>query len=355
MLEQQPPKLDVEVLQREIDARIHFFDLPPEGFDPTTADPQVLDYFGIPRRPDPREHPLLTDFWDEVYAPPLTYAPQRATIPASQLRIGYRQFRLYQRLQRSARARARVPREGSLNWSGAYITPRDGRQITQVHGRWTVPAVAAPDGEPPEAEYQSSTWIGLDGQRRYLESTLPQIGTNQSVNPAAGKPYWAWFQWWVRDDASSFVPVELPLAVAPGHRMRASMRVVTETEVHFTMVNRTTGWIIWFTMQAPIDADSKVQIGVSGATAEWITERPSDIVSGEPYNLPNYGTVPFTSCFAMAAELPPGGVPGPAVEQTLIGGRRVSMYRRLGDPSRSEAISKPQRLGEDRLDTVFVV
>ena len=31
-------------------------------------------------------------------------------------------------------------------------------------------------------EYKSSCWVGLDGQRAYADSTLPQIGTEQSIN-----------------------------------------------------------------------------------------------------------------------------------------------------------------------------
>ena len=73
-------------------------------------------------------------------------------------------------------------RESSLNWSGAYVTPRNGRQFTEVHGRWEVPAVAVPSGTSGSPEFRSSIWIGLDGQRRYFDSSLPQIGTAQVLN-----------------------------------------------------------------------------------------------------------------------------------------------------------------------------
>ena len=46
---------------------------------------------------------------------------------------------------------------------------RNGRQFTEVHGRWEVPAVAIPSGRA-SPEFRSSIWIGLDGQRRYFNS-----------------------------------------------------------------------------------------------------------------------------------------------------------------------------------------
>ena len=107
----------------------------------------------------------------------------------------------------------------------------------------------------------------------------------------------------------------------------ASLCVLSETRVHGIIENRTTGEILPFTMDAPTDRSSRMQLKVSGATAEWIVERPADEITGELYELPDYGTVPFTNCCALSAEMPVGGVPGPGREQTLDGARLIRMYK----------------------------
>src|SRR5262249_29076770 len=290
-------------LQDEFSKRVHFFPQPSEGFNPLTASPEELAFYGIPPPPDPDQQPTLTRFWTEMYSPPLVFVapPFLETILPL------------------------IRREASLNWSGAYITPRNGQQFTEVHATWEIPLVTAPAGMPGSAEYRSSIWIGLDGQRRYFDSSLPQLGTAQCVNAPATAPFHTWCQWWLRDNPQTYVPVILSVGVAPGQRVMASLRVLNEMRVHGIIKNRTTGAILPFTMDAPTDTSSGMQLKVSGATAEWIVERPAD-ETGEPYELPDYGIVHFTNCFALSAEMPAGGVPGPGREQTLDGPRLLRMY-----------------------------
>ena len=73
--------------------------------------------------------------------------------------------------------------------------------FVEIRGSWQAPVVAPPT--PGEiGEFHSSTWIGLDGQRRYLNSSLPQIGTAQYVDVTAAATTFttkAWWQWWLRD------------------------------------------------------------------------------------------------------------------------------------------------------------
>jgi hypothetical protein len=249
----------------------------------------------------------------------------------------------------------RIRLEASLNWSGAYITPRDGQQFTEVHATWEIPPVMAPDGMPGSAEYRSSIWIGLDGQRRYFESSLPQLGTAQFVNaPATAPPFHTWCQWWLRDNPQTYVPAILSVGVVTGQRVMASLRVLNETQVHGIIKNRTTGEILPFIMDAPTDTSSGMQLKVSGATAEWIVERPANEITGELYELPNYDTVHFTNCFALSAEMPVGGVPGPGREQTLDGARLIRMYKSERNPSRTVMISKAERPDVDQFETLYV-
>ena len=319
-------------LQGEVNEWVHFFPQPPEGFNPLTARPEDLARYGIPPKPDPDQHPVLTRFWTKMYSLPLVFvAPPSLEVSLPP-----------------------IPREASLNWSGAYITPRNGQQFTEVHATWEIPLVAAPAGMSGSAEYRSSIWIGLDGQRRYFESSLPQLGTAQFVN-APAPPFHTWCQWWLRDNPQTYDPQLLSVGVAPGQRVMASLRVVNETQVHGIIENRTTGAILPFIMDAPTDGSSGMQLKVSGATAEWIVERPAgDENPAELYELPNYGTVHFTNCFALSAKMLVGGVPGPGQEQTLDGARLIRMYKSERNPSRTVIISKAEPPDVDQFQTLYV-
>ena len=92
---------------------------------------------------------------------------------------------------------------------------------------------------------------------------------------------------------------------------------------------------------------------VSGATAEWIVERPTDVNTFELYELPDYRRVHFTNCFAISAVMPPGGAPGSGLEQTLDGARLINMYKVERNPSRTVTISKTEIPDVDRLETIY--
>jgi hypothetical protein len=208
---------------------------------------------------------------------------------------------------------------------------------------------------PVGSEYRCSTWIGLDGQRRYFDSTLPQIGTGQFLNPPLGVPaYSAWWQWWMRDNPATYMPAPIiSVPVAPGQRMMASLKVLNEIRVRFEIKNVDTGAYSVFEVDSPPDPTTGLHPHVSGATAEWITERPSDGF-GDPYELPNYNLVDFDGCIAVSAVLPPGGVPGPGWQQPLSPSRPINMYRVARNPSRTILISRAERLDPDEVGTNYV-
>jgi hypothetical protein len=331
------------LLEEEIRKRIHFYERPPEGFDPLTAEPDELAKYGIPPRPNAEDLPALARFWTEMFSPPLVFTESEFLFLADPVLI-------------SAQIRVATSerRESSLNWSGAYITPRNGRQFTEVHGRWEVPAVAVPSGTSGNPEFRSSVWIGLDGQRRYLDSSLPQIGTAQFLNAPNDPPFSVWWQWWLRNNPMTFSPRPIALPILPGQQIMASLRVLDETHVHFLIENRTTNQIFPpFTMDAPIDTASQIQVKVSGATAEWIAERPTNATTGDPYELPDYNEVHFTDCFAISAIMPPGQPPGPGLVQTLDGARLINMYKVERNPSRTVTISKTERPDVNRFKTIY--
>jgi hypothetical protein len=285
----------------------------------------------------------MAKFWDELFTPLPRFVPAVFSLLAAPMRIS-------EQLRMTTSGR----REASLNWSGAYITPHGGLQLTEVWGRWEVPSVSAPAGTVGTPEFRSSVWIGLDGQRRYLDSSLPQIGTAQFLDAPGEPPFSIWWQWWLRGDPTTYDPVILSTNVTHGHRMRAYLRVTNETHVDFFIKNRTTNQAFQvFNVESPTDGNTGAPVKVSGATAEWIVERPTDS-NGEPYQLPDYTDVEFTSCFGVAAQLPPGGVPGLGREQTLDGARLISMYQVERNPSRRVTISKPERPDVDNFLTSYV-
>ena len=174
--------------------------------------------------------------------------------------------------------------ENSQNWSGAYITPipRPNRFV-QIVGGWTVPRprvpTILPEGvDPANQEYHSSTWIGIGGHRSY--NSLPQIGTSQIVKVVSGVAtveYSAWWQWWVRDDALSHVPQEIPgFDVRDGDDILASISVEAPSsgDVHFIIMNLRTGVVVPFKVMA------RAGIRPLGSTAEWIHERRLGLQAG---------------------------------------------------------------------------
>src|SRR5437879_9620697 len=215
------------------------------------------------------------------------------------------------RSRSSIRRLRRQNTEKSLNWCGAYVAAKEARTFTEVHADWKVPQPEAPtqqgSGAVLDGDYRSSTWVGFDGQRRYLNSSLPQIGTAQEVVVVDGQPtrkIYAWVQWWVSDHRS--VPVVLSsLPIHADDEVTCSMVVMNRTTVRFYIKNQTTGaFVAPFEQSAPLfhppDGRDPVQLEVSGATAQWIVERPAALTPGHAlFELPNYREVTFSNCYAV--------------------------------------------------------
>ena len=326
---------DRGTLLERVEQRVIRYTLPDPDFDPRGRSADQLAPYGIPVRPSDQDFPNMARFWDELFTPLPRFVPAHFALLAAPMRIS-------EQLRMTSSGR----NEASLNWSGAYITPHGGQQFTEVWGRWEVPGVSAPAGTLGTPEFRSSIWIGLDGQRRYLDSSLPQIGTAQFLNAPGEAPFSIWWQWWLRGDPTTFDPVVLSTNVTTGHRMLAYLRVTDETHVDFFIENRTTNEAFQvINVESPTDSKTGDPVKVSGATAEWIVERPADALS-ELYELPDYDEVTFSNCFGISADL--ADPPGLRREQTLDGARLISMYSVERDPSRSVTISKPERPDVDQ-------
>jgi hypothetical protein len=311
-------------------ARIETFGVPRNDFVPSRAPDSALIRFGLPTLDAMASNPKATAFRraylrgavdgrPHQYMAALAmadFAPDGAVIPLA--------------------APTAQPAQKSVNWSGGYLMPRDGHSFASVMADWTVPTVSAPPGGT-EPEYRSSTWIGLDGQRSYLDSSLPQIGTSQRCTTGSGATaeYGAWFQWWARGQVTEEVPLALP--VAPGDVISAVITVFDATSVICNIRNVTRD----ITLEA-FKAFVPGPCRISGATAEWIMERPSPPKSDgwEAYELPVYTPFAFTACIAESR------APGSTAlhDRDLEGSRLIRMYAIDADPTRIRTVSTARRV-----------
>jgi hypothetical protein len=320
----EPPSLDAELRER-----VTFYPAPDDSFQPLKVDdPRALLKFGLLPVPEYERFPEAYALWVKLYDNIEHWVQAGLSLGASPqaLRPSLERWSMGSTLY-----------ESSANWSGLYITPRDGQMFTQVYGTWNVPSIAeSNDGGPPD-NYHSSTWIGLDGQRAYYNSSLPQIGTEQyletagTVTTVQTGSFW---QWWSRERPGRSRRLEL--SVSPGDEVICVLVVLSAHRVKFQMKNQTTGHIL-----SPFDVrppHAKIPLRVSAATAEWVMERSTHPDSdGVLEQLPEYSSITFSGCGALT-----GVWPGmPEQKRTLIDGQRITMRKAMDRATRTAPISRP--------------
>jgi hypothetical protein len=308
------------------------YPFPPPSLVVAEAKDDELSYYGLPSREAAGFSPTATAFRRAFLLPP------PGGRPLSFLRVLETAMNTQPPGIRPIAAIASWPIQKSINWSGGYVVASDGRSFKSVMGCWTVPAVSLPPGGTAQ-EYHSSTWIGLDGQRLYLDSSLPQIGTRQRwlTTPYAGADYTAWFQWWARGQDNP--PEDLPLPVDAGHKISAIITVLDEFTVRFNLKNETLGIIL----QA-FNASAPPPCRISGATAEWIMERPSPLGSDgwDAYALPAYTPFAFTGCVAEST----APYSNALREHDLESASLIRMYEIIATPPGTRTISTAKRVLE---------
>jgi hypothetical protein len=345
-----------------IKAKTHFFPVPDDRFDPRYALEGQLRYYGLPPKPSDEAPLVRRAFWDKMFTPPAGKARVTFVDPRTDF--------TYEPIEKTTqppgqRVFAGTNQETSLNWSGAYVTSFGGRMITEVHGSWDVPWVKPPPGQDLGApdwpkRFRCSTWLGLDGQRRYFNASLPQIGTSQFVKVTGNggdmfttEPA-VWWQWWLRD-AQNPLPIRLPLPVKACDEVMASLFVVDATHVTLLIANHSQGIVCTPFMEpeptlylpAPVQAGP---VRVSGATAEWVTERPTNWVTKELFELPDYGTVLFRDCHVVTG-------PAPNLDARVEephGARLMNMYRRADYPDQAVTVSVARRSGRHDFTTSYL-
>ncbi len=334
----------VEIID-DLQKRFHGFPVPDELFDPSTASPALLRRYGLPPRPDPDRQAFLRQTWDRGFGAPLMLHEFRF----SQDLVQGTAYRLNPR-QADELPFAETRFETSSNWSGAYITANRDRQFLQIWGLWRIPEnLKLPPGPfqgPAGTDYVCSNWIGLDGQRRYFDSSLPQIGTVSTLQASGATTAQAWTQWWARGIANA-APLPLGLAVAPGDHILSVLTASDPETVIFVMVNLSTMTsmaVMGTAPTVPLPDGTNATPQIAGATGEWIVERPA--IPGQPtrFNFPDYGHTEFDLCVAVEGNGVDifslfGGLP-----QQLEGARRIRMFDVLFNPARTAFISMPRKL-----------
>lgn len=247
----------------------------------------------------------------------------------------------------------------SRNWSGGSIVPHGGQQVVLMFGEWVVPEPTPPphaDQRITSGKYACSTWIGFDGDRRYVNSSLPQIGTEQWLDVATGVAHYdAFFQWWSfwEPDPKQFIYRLPELSIAKGATIVAMLWAVDPFTVVAAMgVFGSEMQLFEEEFTAPLIALPGPTMSyprISGATAEWIVERPLD-EARQPMAFPDYGKVDFGLCVAGTAP-----APGVATAEEVLGGPRLlRMFETPGNaPSRTRMISHARRTSSTSLHVQY--
>jgi hypothetical protein len=335
------PQRGQQPFQQTLETRTITYPLLPPEFPLLTASPSELLQYGIMPRPDPAAQRELYAHWLRIFAPPMVFVePLPAEVRAAwQLNVNVtNQATLAVETSRYAK---------SSNWSGAFVVPTNDTMFVLVGGVWIIPMVQLPPPafiEAGEDQYVCSTWVGLDGQRRYLNSSLPQIGTMQTLTlTGSGSPQasaLAFFQWWDRQNGGTFLQLN-GLPVQPGDVMIGAVWAATPTLAIGYLANVSTNQlaVVGLTSPTVVFEGSAVTLTISGATAEWILERPTKFHSTDLYAFPDYGTMSFSSCWAGAA--PPAG--SPISYHDLQPARFIRLYDTLHDPTRTVFVSMAER------------
>ncbi len=353
MSAENPGRDDEPVVEREIiddlAKRFTGFPVPKEQpFDPSAADRKLLEEYGLPAKPDRDRQPLLRRAWDRGFGKSM-FLQQFRFKRMLVIGAGYRL--LPRHIDELPVSETRF--ETSGNWSGAYITANRDRRFLQIWGIWTIPAKLEVPPAPLQGTaglpYACSNWIGLDGQRLYLNSSLPQIGTVSTLN-ANGSPgkTEAWTQWWARDNAGDNPPVPIGLAVQPGNEVLCVLTAANPQTVTGVMVNLSatppTGMAVQGTAPTVVLPDGSTAMpDIAGATAEWIVERPRIEKQKSRYNFPDYDKTCFQSCVAVEGDDVNANSWLQGLAQDLEGERLIRMFDVLAGPQRTVFTSMPNK------------
>jgi hypothetical protein len=334
---------------------------PPTKFNPTEATQLELDRYCLPQKPDPKSQPALSEAWRRMFELPHNWV--RPKIEHVHIAQKIRHYYIARKIPQARQIFASTTTtryEDSKNWSGAEIVPHGANQFVQIFGEWAVPSPIIPppyDRGPQNRTnvYKSSTWIGLDGDRRYLNSSLPQVGSGQclTVDPTGveTRKYYVFFQWWARDQVRLTLDTIKGIEIKAGTSVMGLVWAIDPTHVivvfrNFAPLNQ----ITVFVRQSP--ETKTIRPIISGATADWIMERPTVLeLGGTALELfPSYDRVHFKHCVAGVAR-----TAGQSTSEEVLKAPRLKrMFEVASDaPSRTRFISMPNRISTTSFSTHY--
>lgn len=243
---------------------------PPAGFDPLTASPYALDFYGFPPRPNPMTAPRAYGAWVKMATAPVTRI-------APHFVAGNLSFGPVAAVPPSVASPVTAVTNNA--WSGIAITDASApfrATGTTIYTFFTIPSLVQPNGTCSSKPYWYSAWGGIDG---YHTPDVFQAGVTAEVTCASGHttitlyPFTEWYPAKAVYNAS--------FAVDPGDTIGIESWNTSSTNGKAIIVD--------FQHDAEYEANIAAPAGTSlgGTTAEWIVEAPS---GGYPANpLANYG------------------------------------------------------------------
>jgi hypothetical protein len=261
------------------------FPPPPRGMRLTDASPAELARHGIPPLPDRNKHPALHAFWLKDFDRELQFI-----VP---------EFKLIPNIRHLPRQPSIIG--GSGNWSGAEVTPPNGKLIGgAVGGQWNVPNLKNVDGN---LDY-CLIWVGIDGDptiSQNLGNNLVQAGTQLTVDSTGQVQWGAWWNWLAQGlgiQQANYAIWNMPVQV--GADFATSIWITSPTTANVYMVATIAGETESTATITAIAAPPSVAL--IGGCAEWIVERPTDL-NNNSLPLANYGSVEFSAATAATTGL----------------------------------------------------
>jgi hypothetical protein len=238
---------------------------------------------GFPPRPDPTNAPQAHARWLEIVSRPAARLTPRFVYR------GESRAAVVTRLTSSVNGLEATGT--SSNWCGFVLTnPRT--VYWYMEGQWSVPAVVPHSGfflGPWYFEY-SSQWLGLDGLNT---PDVVQAGSEQDTYTAFG---WTFTSYYLFTENYPAASVGAQIGVDPGDVVEGFVWVGNSSGE--PDVSGGYGWYYLYdvTQGTYSSSSSPLAAPFSGATAEWILERPSvPVVS---YGLANFGRAQMGSTYA---------------------------------------------------------
>jgi hypothetical protein len=214
-------------------------------------------------------------------------------------------------------------------WAGCSIDTPQSLGWNGILGFWSVPTVSKPsEKQGANGGWDSSSWVGLDGDFLSQSSDVIQAGVEQKVAAGGTATYTAWYEWIVP------VPANLPqgtlvdangyplawtnptngtyqyihqanipgFKVKPGQTVMTAILLIPGRGASVTFANETTGGYFSIFLKPPPNAS------FNGTSAEWIMEAPD---GGWPNTaLPKFTPIVFEEAFATLPNCPQAGLPG---------------------------------------------